>query len=160
MKSSYSFSRYEGPFTVRRASLVAQLVRVFLQIRRPGFCPWVGMIPWRREQLPTPVFWPEKFHGVTKSQTRLSDFHFHFTVWKGYGLLRRLGNNELSENIKRGYSNDSKITGFQDGAGFRKVGSSKDERGRWGLINGISPVWPTRPLLKLPPSLLCLTVLI
>ena len=25
---------------------------------RPGFNPWVGKIPWRREQLPTPVFLP------------------------------------------------------------------------------------------------------
>ena len=26
--------------------------------------PWVGMIPWRREMLPTPVFWPGEFHGL------------------------------------------------------------------------------------------------
>jgi len=26
-------------------------------------------IPWRRERLPTPVFWPGEFHGVTKSWT-------------------------------------------------------------------------------------------
>ena len=26
--------------------------------RRHGFYPWVGKIPWRRERLPTPVFWP------------------------------------------------------------------------------------------------------
>ena len=25
--------------------------------------PWVGKIPWRRERLPTPVFWPGEFHG-------------------------------------------------------------------------------------------------
>ena len=25
---------------------------------------WVGKIPWRRERLPTPVFWPRKFHGL------------------------------------------------------------------------------------------------
>ena len=25
--------------------------------------PWVGMIPWRREWLPTPVFLPREFHG-------------------------------------------------------------------------------------------------
>ena len=31
---------------------------------RPGFDPWVGRIPWRREQLPTPVFWPGEFHGL------------------------------------------------------------------------------------------------
>ena len=30
----------------------------------PGFDPWVGKIPWRRERLPTPVFWPGEFHGL------------------------------------------------------------------------------------------------
>ena len=29
---------------------------ICLQCRRPGFDPWVGKIPWKREQLPTPVF--------------------------------------------------------------------------------------------------------
>ena len=29
-----------------------------------GFSPWVGKIPWRRESLPTPVFWPGEFHGL------------------------------------------------------------------------------------------------
>ena len=51
---------------------------VCLQCRRPEFDPWVGKIPWRREQLPTPVFWPGEyhgvFHGVVKSSTRLSNF--------------------------------------------------------------------------------------
>ena len=36
---------------------------ICLQCRRPGFNPWVGKILWRREQLPTPVFWPGGFHG-------------------------------------------------------------------------------------------------
>ena len=36
--------------------------RICLQSGRPGFDPWVGMIPWRRERLPTPVFWPGEFH--------------------------------------------------------------------------------------------------
>ena len=26
--------------------------------------PWVGKIPWRRERLPIPVFWPGEFHGL------------------------------------------------------------------------------------------------
>ena len=26
--------------------------------------PWVKKIPWRREQLPTPVFWPGEFDGL------------------------------------------------------------------------------------------------
>ena len=25
---------------------------------------WAGKIPWRRERLPTPVFWPGEFHGL------------------------------------------------------------------------------------------------
>ena len=30
----------------------------------PGFDPSVGKIPWRRERLLTPVFWPREFHGL------------------------------------------------------------------------------------------------
>ena len=43
------------------ASLVAQLVK---NSGRPGFNPWVGKIPWRKERLPTPVFCPGEFHGL------------------------------------------------------------------------------------------------
>ena len=25
---------------------------------------WVGKIPWRRDRLATPVFWPGEFHGL------------------------------------------------------------------------------------------------
>ena len=45
-------------------------IRVFLfwishlQCGRPGFDPWVGKIPWRRERLPAPGFWPGEFHGL------------------------------------------------------------------------------------------------
>ena len=35
-----------------------------MQGGRPGFVPWVGKIPWRRERLPTPVFWPGEFHEL------------------------------------------------------------------------------------------------
>ena len=38
--------------------------RIYQQCGRPGFDPWVGKIPWRRERLPTPVFWPGEFHGL------------------------------------------------------------------------------------------------
>ena len=58
----------------------------------PGF----GKIPWRRERLPTPVFWPGEFQGLYMyspwSQTQLSDFHFQsesdseFPVTKVKGL--------------------------------------------------------------------------
>ena len=43
------------------------LSRIYLQFRRPGFDPWVWKIPWRRERLPTPVFWPGEFHGLHSS---------------------------------------------------------------------------------------------
>ena len=42
------------------ASLVAQLVK-----NPPAMWEtWVGKIPWRRERLPTPGFWPGEFHGL------------------------------------------------------------------------------------------------
>ena len=31
---------------------------------RSRFDPWVGKIPWRRKQPPTPIFWPGEFHGM------------------------------------------------------------------------------------------------
>ena len=59
--------------------------------RRPGFRPWVGKIPWRKEWLPTPVFLPGEFRGQrslvgyspwvfkesdTTEQQTLSHFYF------------------------------------------------------------------------------------
>ena len=51
--------------------------RICLQCRGPEFHPWVGKIPWRRERLPTPGFWPGRCHRlysprVAKSWTRLT----------------------------------------------------------------------------------------
>ena len=46
------------------ASLVAQLLRIRPQCRRPGFSPWVGKIPWKRERQTTPVLWPGEIHGL------------------------------------------------------------------------------------------------
>ena len=46
-----------------------------------GSIPGLGRSP--EERLPTPLFWPGEFHGlylvhgVTKTWTRLSNFHFH-----------------------------------------------------------------------------------
>ena len=42
------------------ASLVAQLVTTPPAMQQT----WVGKIPWRRQRLPTPVFWPGEFHGL------------------------------------------------------------------------------------------------
>ena len=39
---------------------MAQLVKNLPTMRET----WVGKIPWRRERLPTPIFWPGEFQGV------------------------------------------------------------------------------------------------
>ena len=36
---------------------------ICLQCQRPGFDPWVGNIPWRRQWQPAPVLLPGKSHG-------------------------------------------------------------------------------------------------
>ena len=43
--------------------LVVLMVKNLLQCRRLRFIPWFRKIPWRREQLPTPVFLPGEMHG-------------------------------------------------------------------------------------------------
>jgi len=73
--------RYAGegigyPLQYSGVSLVAQLVKNLPALWRSGFDPWVGRIPWifressgrfpswKREGLPTPIFWPGEFHGL------------------------------------------------------------------------------------------------
>ena len=41
----------------------AQMVKNLCSIWETRFDSCIGKIPWRRERLPTPVFWPGKFHG-------------------------------------------------------------------------------------------------
>ena len=60
-----------------------QMVKICLQCGRPGFDPWFGKTPWRREWLPIAVLLPGEFHvqrrgqatvhGVAKSWTLLSE---------------------------------------------------------------------------------------
>ena len=55
--------------------------RIHLQCGRPGFDPWIGKMPWRRERLHSSILaW--RIPGVTKNQTWLSNFHFHFQCLK------------------------------------------------------------------------------
>ena len=39
------------------------MVKTHLKYGRPGFDPWIGKIPWKREWLPTLVFLPGEIHG-------------------------------------------------------------------------------------------------
>ena len=52
------------PLQYSWASLMAQLVKNPSAVRETWVWSWVGKIPWRREWLPTPVFWPGEFHGL------------------------------------------------------------------------------------------------
>ena len=40
---------------------------------------WVGKIPWRRERLPTPVFWSGEFHHKELDTTERLSLSLHFT---------------------------------------------------------------------------------
>ena len=51
-------------FIIQFSHLWLRWWRIRLQRKRPGFNPWVEKIPWRRERLLTPVFWPGEFHGL------------------------------------------------------------------------------------------------
>ena len=50
------------PLQYSWASLVAQMVKNPPAMGETEFNSWVGKIPWRRERLPSPVFWPGEFH--------------------------------------------------------------------------------------------------
>ena len=50
------------PLQCSWASLVAQLVKNPPAVQETWVL--VGKIPWRRERLPTPVFWPGEFLGL------------------------------------------------------------------------------------------------
>ena len=57
---------------------------------------WVGKIPWRRERLPTPVFWPGEFHGLRIRHdwaTFTFTFHFHkpCEIGERFWLVKRIG---------------------------------------------------------------------
>ena len=73
---------------------MAQTVKNPSVMQEIKFHIWIRKIPWRKEQLPTPVFWPGEFnglfHGVTKSGTRLSDFDFKEEEKEGKNTLKYL----------------------------------------------------------------------
>ena len=71
------------PLQYSWASPVALLVKNLPTMQET----WARSMGWedpqRSKRLSTPVFWPGEFHGlygVAKSQTGLSDFHFHFSL--------------------------------------------------------------------------------
>ena len=118
-----SLQQRAGSLNIKRLLLtVAQLVKICLQCRRPEFDPWVGKIPWRRERLPTPVFWPGEFHGLystwgrkepdTTGQLSLSLFTFkgnqifqvkEFSIFLYKGRCYHLGSLKCSFHLHLSY---------------------------------------------------------
>ena len=47
-----------------KASLIAPLLKNLPAMQETPVIFLIGKIPWRREWLPTPVFWPGEFHGL------------------------------------------------------------------------------------------------
>ena len=75
---------------------------------RPGFDPWVGKSPWRRERLPIPVFWPGEFHGLFKYADKVSlkprqAFLIILTVYTGCVKVKLLTDNTLDLNLNNTY---------------------------------------------------------
>ena len=65
------------------ASFVAHLVKNPPAVQETWVQSLFGKISWRRERLPTPVFWPGESHGLyspwgRKELDTMSHFHFHF----------------------------------------------------------------------------------
>ena len=54
------------PLQYSWASFVVQLVKDPAAMWETWVQPWVEKIPWRRERLPTPVFWPGEFQSVAE----------------------------------------------------------------------------------------------
>ena len=54
-------------------SLVAQLVKNPPAVQETWVQSLGGEGPWRRERLPTPVFWPGESHGLSIGSQRVGD---------------------------------------------------------------------------------------
>ena len=74
------------PLQYSWASLVAQLAKTLPAMQET----WVGKIPWRREWLPTSIFWPGEFHGLYSpwgcKELDMTE-RLTFTTWKFSSLL-------------------------------------------------------------------------
>ena len=76
-------------------SLVVQLVKKPPAMQETWIQFPVGKIPWRRERLPPPVFWPGEFHGLNSpwgrkesNMTERLSLHFICTQFKYTYLIK------------------------------------------------------------------------
>ena len=82
---------------------------------RPGFDPWVGKISWRKEWLPTPVFWPGEFHGLYSpwacKKLDLTFIYMHFI--KNYSFRWSLRVDSLEKTLMLGGIGGRRRRGWQ-----------------------------------------------
>ena len=81
-------------YNMNGASLAAQLVKNPPASGRPRFDPWAGKIPWRRERLPTAIFWLGEFHGLYSrwscKELDTTEWLALFIIWKVAQLVKNL----------------------------------------------------------------------
>ena len=71
---------------------------ICLQCGRPGFDPWFWKIPWRRERLSPPVYWPGESHGLysRKESDTTARLSLHSTPSISLGEISLHSNSLLS----------------------------------------------------------------
>ena len=72
---------------------MVQLVKYPQAMWGPGLDPWVGKIPWRREQLPTPVFWPGEYSLWSQKESEMTEqlsLSVFTTGTKGRGFISKI----------------------------------------------------------------------
>ena len=89
---------------------MAQLVKNLPLCGMPGLDPWVGKIPWIKERLLTPVFWPGEFHGLYSpwghKQSDMTE-QLSFQLFRTCNLLPFPNSKYFSQSYSRALKCDS-----------------------------------------------------
>ena len=95
---------------------MAQLGKNHLQSGRPGFDHWVGKISWRRERLPTPVFWPREFYGLYspwgRKESYMTERLWHSLFWGQCMILSSFSQIPLRFILISSYSKKANVRLF------------------------------------------------
>ena len=81
--------------------------------------PWVGNIPWRREKLPTPVFWIGEFHGL-------------YSPW---------GHKELDTTEQLSFSTQKPGEGKGNPFQYSSLENPKDRGAWWAMVQRVTQSW-------------------
>ena len=136
------------------ASMIAQLVKIHLQCRRPQFNSWVRKIHWRMDSLPTPVFLGSpcgsagkesacnagdlgSIPGMRRSPGDGKGYSFQYSGLENYTVWRTI----QSMGSQRVGHDRVTLTSLRFTLGYTEVS--------W-----FDPSNPTQPPLKLPPTVL------